>query len=183
LIEKELIEECIKGDLHNFRKVIEKTSPFVFSLAFRMLGDKDIARDIVQDTMITIWEKINKIKTSASYKTWVYRIAINKCYDQLRKNKYRNEYRFGEETWALIANHISEDEVTDLENSENARIIGLLTDKLSPKQKSVFILAEIEQMTNEEIAEITGMHKSAVKANLHYARKNIETMIRKYLIK
>ena len=183
MIEKELIEECIKGDLHNFRKVVEKTSPLVFSVAFRMLGDEDTAKDIVQDTLVTIWEKIGKIKTSASYKTWVYRIAINKCYDQLRKDRHRHEYRFDEETWALIANHISENEICELENSENARIISFLTNKLSPRQKSVFILSEIEQMTNVEIAEITGMHRSTVKANLYHARKNIEALIRKYLIK
>ena len=82
---KEIIEECRKGDLQNFRKVVEKTSPLVFSIAFRMLGDEDTARDVVQETMVTIWQKIAKIKTAESFKTWVYRIAVNKCYDQLRK--------------------------------------------------------------------------------------------------
>ena len=67
MVEKELIEECRKGDLHNFRKVVEKTSPMVFSVAFRMLGDEDAARDIVQDTLVTIWQKLAKIKTAGSY--------------------------------------------------------------------------------------------------------------------
>jgi RNA polymerase sigma-70 factor (ECF subfamily) len=181
LIEKELIEQCRKGDLQNFRKVVEKTSPFVFSVAFRMLGDEDSASDIVQDTMVTIWEKIVKIKTAESFKIWVYRITMNKCYDLMRKRKQKPEYRFDDRTWALISNHISESMVSDLENKENAMIINLLTDKLSPIQKSVFILSEIEQMSNKEIAEITGMYRSSVKANLYYARKNIKEMIRKYL--
>jgi RNA polymerase sigma-70 factor (ECF subfamily) len=181
LIEKELIEQCRKGDLQNFRKVVEKTSPFVFSVAFRMLGDEDSASDIVQDTMVTIWEKIVKIKTAESFKIWVYRITMNKCYDLMRKRKQKPEYRFDDQTWELISNHISEPMVSDLENKENAMIINLLTDKLSPRQKSVFILSEIEQMSNEEIAEITGMYRSSVKANLYYARKNIKEMIRKYL--
>ncbi len=181
MIEKELIEQCRKGDLQNFRKVFEKTSPFVFSTAFRMLGDEDNASDVVQETMITIWEKIEKIRTAESFKIWVYRITINKCYDLMRKRKQKPEYRFDDQAWALISNHISEYTVSDLENKENAMIINLLTDRLSPRQKSVFILSEIEQMSNEEIAEITGMYRSSVKANLYYARKNIEAMIRKYL--
>jgi RNA polymerase sigma-70 factor (ECF subfamily) len=181
LIEKELIEECRKGDFRNFRKVVEKTSPMVFSVAFRMLGEENIARDIVQDTMVTIWQKLAKIKTTGSYKTWVYRITVNKCYDQLRRRKRQNESRFDDQTWALISNHITEEGISVLDNEENARIINLLTDKLSPKQKTVFVLSELEEMQADEIAKITGMTRSAVKANLYYARKNIESLLHKYL--
>ncbi len=181
MVEPELIEECRKGNLHNFRKVVEKTSPMVFSVAFRMLGDEDAARDIVQETMVTIWQKLGKFNTAGSYKTWVYRIAVNKCYDQLRKQKRRNESRYDDQSWALISNHLSEDGITELENEENAMIINLLTNKLSPKQKAVFILSELEEIPAGEIAEITGLSKSVVKANLYYARKNIESLLQKYL--
>jgi RNA polymerase sigma-70 factor (ECF subfamily) len=181
LIEKELIEQCRNGDLHNFRKVVEKTSPMVFSVAFRMTGNENIARDIVQDTMVAIWQKLAKIKSTESYKTWVYRIAVNKCYDQLRKRKRQPEYRYDDQAWALISNHTSEEGITELENKENAMIIDLLTNKLSHKQKTVFILSELEEMPVDEITKITGMNRSAVKSNLYYARKNIESMLQKYL--
>jgi RNA polymerase sigma-70 factor (ECF subfamily) len=181
LIEKELIEQCRNGDLHNFRKVVEKTSPMVFSIAFRMIGDEDIARDIVQDTMVTIWQKLAKIKSAESYKTWVYRIAVNKCYDQLRKRKRQSEFRYDDQSWALISNHTSEEGITELENKENALIINFMTNKLSHKQKAVFVLSELEEMPADEIAKITGMSRSGVKSNLYYARKNIESMLQKYL--
>jgi len=181
LIEKELIEECRNGDLHNFRKVVEKTSQMIFPVAFRMLGDEDSARDVVQDTMVTVWQKLAKIKNAESYRTWVYRIAVNKCYDQLRRQKKQNERRYDDQTWAIISNHISEEGITELDNSENARIISLLTDKLSPKQKAVFVLSELEDIQADEISELTGMSKSAIKANLYHARKNIESLLQKYL--
>ena len=181
MVEKELIEECRKGDLRNFRKVVEKTTPMIFSVAFRMLGDEDTARDIVQDTMVAIWQKLSGIKTADSYKTWAYRIAVNKCYDQLRKQKRQKESRYDDQGWALISNHLSEEGITELENKENALIINLLTNKLSHKQKAVFILSELEQIPADEIAKITGMTRSAVKANLYYARKNIESLLQKYL--
>ena len=181
MIEKELIEECRNGDLHNFRKVVEKTTPMIFSVAFRILGDEDAARDIVQDTMVTIWQKLSRIKTAESYKTWAYRIAVNKCYDQLRKQKRQKENRYDDQTWSIISNHISEEGITELENKENAQIINLLTNKLSNKQKAVFVLSELEEMPAGEIAKITGMNRSAVKANLYYARKNIESLLQKYL--
>jgi RNA polymerase sigma-70 factor, ECF subfamily len=181
LIDKKLIEECRGGNFNNFRKLVELTSPFVFSVASRMLGDEDQSRDVVQETMINIWQKLKNIKSAESYKTWIYRIVVNKCYDQLRKRKRNPEFVADEQTWALISNRISEGPSADLEYRETAQIINLLTNRLSPKQKAVFILSDLEEMSNDEISEITGMGKSAIKANLHYARKSISDMVEKYL--
>jgi RNA polymerase sigma-70 factor (ECF subfamily) len=181
LIDKELINECRKGDLSNFKKLVELTSPYAFSVAFRMLGDEEKAHDTVQDTLITIWKKIKGIKSAESYKTWLYRVVVNKCYDQIRKGNRKPEFRADDKTWEIISNNLVENPSSKLENEELAGIINLLTDRLSPKQKVVFILSELEEMTNDEIREITGMSKTKVKANLHFARKNIAMMIGKYL--
>jgi RNA polymerase sigma-70 factor (ECF subfamily) len=181
LVDPEIIEKCKNGDLQDFRKVIEAASPFAFSVALRILGDEEQAKDVVQETMVTIWEKLNKINSAGSFKTWLYRIVVNKCYDQLRKRKKESEYRPDEKEWTVISNHISERLFTELENEEITRIINLLIQKLSPRQKAVFVLSEIEEMSNDEIAQITGISKRLIKANLHYARKNITEMIEKYL--
>ena len=181
MIEKELIEECRNGNLRSFRKVVEMTSQMVFTVAHRMLGDEESARDVVQDTMVTVWQKLANIKTAESFRTWVYRIAVNKCYDQLRRRKRQNENRYDDQAWAIISNRILEEGNTELDNAENARIISLLTDKLSPRQKAVFVLSELEDMPADEISKITGMTRSVIKANLYHARKNIESLLQKYL--
>jgi RNA polymerase sigma-70 factor (ECF subfamily) len=181
LIDLNLIEDCRSGNLNNFRKLVEMTSPFAFSVAFRILGDDDQAKDIVQDTMVTIWQKLNKIRSAEVYKTWMYRIVVNKCYDQLRKKKRHPEFVTDEKTWKHISNSFSEKPSADLENREIAQVINLLTNRLSPKQKTIFILSDLEEMSNDEISEITGMSKSGIKANLYYARKNISEMVEKYL--
>ena len=181
MIDVKLIEECKKGNPNNFRKLIELTSPFAFSVAFRILGDEDQAKDIVQETMITIWQKLKKIRSAEGYKTWTYRIVINKCYDQLRRRKRNPEIVQDEKTWMLLSEIISDGSSHELENKETAHIINLLTNRLSPKQKTVFVLSEIEQMSQDEISEITGMSKSGIKANLHHARKSISEMLEKYL--
>jgi len=181
LIDREIIEECRNGNLQNFRKVVRSVSPFAFSVALRMLGDEEAARDIVQESLITLWEKIEKIKSVESFKTWFYRIVVNKCYDHLRKTKRDSEFRPDEQTWSVLSNHISEEPASELENRETAVIINLLTEKLSPVQKVVFVLSDLEEMTSDEISSITGMSKRNVKANLYHARKNISGMIRKYI--
>jgi len=156
-------------------------SPFVFSVAFRMVGDEDLAKDIVQETMVTVWQKLENIGASESFKPWLYRIVVNKCYDHLRKRKKRMEFSADGSAWAVISNHISEEQPSELEKSEAARIINLLTDRLSPRQKAVFVLCDLEEMTREEAAVITGMSRMNIKANLHYARRKIGEMIKKYI--
>ncbi len=181
MIDIKIIEECRGGNLANFRRLVELTSPFAFSVAFRMLGDEDLAKDVVQETMVTIWQKLKKIRTSEVFKTWIYRIVMNKCYDQLRKRKRNPEFAADEKTWQYISDSFADETSSELENSENASILNLMTINLSPKQKAVFILSDLEEMSTDEISEITGMNKSVIKANLYYARKRISEMAEKYL--
>jgi RNA polymerase sigma-70 factor, ECF subfamily len=181
LIDIQLIEECRGGNFNNFRKIVELSSPFAYSVAFRMLGDEAQAKDIVQETMITIWQKLKKIKTPEGYKVWMYRIVVNKCYDALRKKKRNPEFIADDKTWEILGNKISEGPSAALENGETTKIIAILTDKLSTKQKAVFILSELEGMSNDEVSGITGISKSSVKANLYHARKSISEMIEKYI--
>jgi len=181
LIDIRLIEECRSGNLNNFRKVVEASTPFAFSVAFRLLGDEDLAKDVVQEAMVTIWQKIGGIKSPEVYKTWLYRIVINKCYDEMRRKKRNPEYTGDEASWAKLSDKIEDNTQEGLKNNEIAVIITGLTESLSPKQKAVFILSDLEDMTNDEVARITGMNKLTVKANLYYARKSIRTMLQKYL--
>jgi len=181
LTETELIEECRGGNLTNFRKLVELTSPLAFSLAFRLLGDEDLAKDVVQETMVTIWQKLKNIRSAEVYRTWIYRIVVNKCNDQFRQKKRNRELVTDEKTWQILEDRISQQPSPRLENDETARIIGRLTENLSPKQKTIFILSEIEEMTSDEISEVTGISKTVIKANLYHARKRIAAMIGKYL--
>ena len=181
MIDIQLIEECRGGNFNNFRKLVELTSPFAYSVAFRMLGNEDQAKDVVQETMVTIWQKLKKIKSAEVYKTWIYRVVVNKCYDVMRKRKKNPEFIADEQTWRVISNRISEGPSAALENGETSKIIGILTERLSSKQKAVFVLSDLEGLSNDEVSEITGISKSAVKANLYHARKSISKKVEKYL--
>jgi RNA polymerase sigma-70 factor (ECF subfamily) len=181
LVDKELIEECRKGNLQNFRKLIEISSPLAFSVSYRMLGDEEEAKDVVQDSMVTIWLKINKIKSSESFMTWLYKIVVNKCYDRLRKRTRNQEIRADEKMWEIIKNCTASEQSTELEYRETALIINLLTEKLSPVQKAVFVLGDLEEMSHDEISAITGMSRRNIKASLYYARKKMSEMIKKHI--
>jgi RNA polymerase sigma-70 factor (ECF subfamily) len=181
LIDPELIQNCRSGNIPSFRKLVELSTPVVFRVAFRMLGDEEKAKDVVQDTMVTVWQKLEKIKSPEAYHTWIYRIAMNKCYDEIRRKKSNPEYSADEATWVAIANKLSDGTDSSFENKEIALVINTLTNRLSPKQKAAFILSDIEELSADEVSEITGMSKAHIKANLHYARKRISEMIEKYI--
>lgn len=175
------IEESRKGNIGSFRKLIQDTSPFVYNVALRMVGQRELAKDIVQETMISVWQNLDKIKSAAAYKKWVYRIVLNKCYDDLRQRKRNHEITADDKTWAIIAGKIADDGMTNLDNEESIKIINLLTSQLSPKQKAVFVLSELEDLSHEEICSITGLSRNTVKSNLYHARQNITVLLEKYI--
>lgn len=181
MIDITIIEECRKGDFTNFRIIVSEVSPYAYSVAFRMTGSEDEAREIVQDTMVTIWQKIERIKSPEAFRTWMYRIVINKCYDYLRSKKRNPERRMSDADWGLLSSKLGTAGETALEQEETAALINSLSSRLSPKQKAVFILCDLEDMPYEEAAVITGVSSRNIKANLHYARKKMSEMLEKYL--
>lgn len=181
MIEREIIEQCRKGDLRNFSKLVDAVSPFTYSLAFRMMGNEDEAREIAQEVMIIMWKRINSLRTPETLKTWLYRIIVNRCCDEMRKSARNPEIRPDDLLWREISGKISENPEVSFENREIAEIIGKLTEFLSPKQKAVFILSEIEELPPADISEITGMSRVNIKANLWMARKRMSEMIEKYI--
>jgi RNA polymerase sigma-70 factor (ECF subfamily) len=181
LIDQETIEQCRKGNPGDFRRLVDISAPVAFSIAFRMIGDEDTATDIVQESMITIWKRIGSIRNTGSYRSWLYRIVLNKCYDEMRRRKRTPESVMDARAWEILSDRMGDSGAAPLENAEIASVVNALSEKLSPKQKAVFILADIEEMSNSEIAAVTGLTPVNVKANLHHARKRIGEMIRKFI--
>jgi RNA polymerase sigma-70 factor (ECF subfamily) len=181
LIDPEVIEECKRGNPGSFGKLIEAISPFAFSVAYRMIGNEEDAKDIVQDAMVVIYQKIEKLKSPDRFKIWAYKIVLNKCYDKLRSRKRTNEFSPDEKTWETIANITSSADISEMEYRETVHIIEVLTERLSPVQKAVFILGNLEGLDNAEISGITGMSSRNVKASLYYARKKMCGMIKNHM--
>ena len=181
LVERSIIEECRKGDFRNFRQVVAAAGPIAFSIALRMTGDEATASDIAQETMVTVWEKIEKISSPEAFKTWLCRITVNKCYDYFRKNRSNPEFNPDEKSWRLISDTVSGTDHRELDNTGISMIVRQLTANLSPKQKAVFVLSDLDELTREEISEITGMSMKNIKASLYHARKKIGEMLEKYL--
>lgn len=177
---KDLIKSCKKRDEAAFRKLVDSHMDFAFSVAYRILNDEDEARDTVQESFISVWQKIESFDTCRSFSNWLYRIIVNRCYDALRKRKrVINSTGLDNLNFSGIISDSNPEE--KLGNEEIGSIIRQMTGRLSPRQKVVFILSELEGLNHDEISEITGMAKTSVKSNLNHARKKIRALIENYI--
>ena len=178
---RETIQSCIAGDQTAFRELVNQYADFAFSVTFRILNDEEEARDVVQESFITLWEKFGSFRVEMNFRNWFYRILVNKCFDVLRRWKRVPRPLSLKQVKNLPGFLTFEDPDWKMDNEELGAIIRQLTHALSPAQKVVFTLGDLEGLSHEEIAEITGMLKTSVKSNLNHARKKIREMLKKYL--
>jgi RNA polymerase sigma-70 factor (ECF subfamily) len=177
----DLIISCKNNDDKAFTMLVERYSGYAFSMAFRITHDEDESDDIVQESFIAVWNKIDGFDINKNFTNWFYRIVINKCHDSLRRKKRRQEIHPDPDGWGIQKLFSEHNPEHTLDNEEIGRVIRMLTFKLATKQKIVFVLSELEGLTHDDIAEITGMAKSSVKSNLNHARRNMGKKLEKYI--
>lgn len=163
-----------------FRLLVDRYSGFAFSVVFRIVNDEEESKDIVQEAFITVWKRLEKFDREMKFENWLYKIAVNKCLDALRRKKRRALEYPDNGHWNFPEMIHNENPETIWSNKEMGQMIQQLTHMLSPKQKVVFVLSDLEGLSHDEISGITGMAKSSIKSNLNFARRNIGKMIEKH---
>jgi RNA polymerase sigma-70 factor (ECF subfamily) len=177
---EKLIEDAQKGDVTAFEKIVRYHQSYAYAIAFRFLCDEDDAEDVVQESFIRIWNHLRDFDSKLIFTTWMYKIVVNLCYDKAKSNKRRMS------VFARLNDNFSQDdciENTDIErdltNKETAALIKHIADGLSDKQRMIFLLRDLQDLTIQEVVDITGMSESAIKTNLFYARQNIKKKLAK----
>ncbi len=169
-IDNAIITRCQAGDKDAFRLLVETCQRMVFSVALKMLADEEEAKDIVQETFLRVWLNISKFDARRSFTTWLYAIASRLCLDHL---KSRTHVVAMPEDESVLRRYASADGQLELENREWVAIVRLLAEGLSPKQRLVFTLSQLEGLSSEEVEETTGLTAKQVKSNLYVARQTI----------
>ncbi len=175
-IDNILISRCQTGDKDAFRQLVERCQRMVFSVALKMLADEDEAKDAMQETFLRVWLNISKYDSRRSFTTWLFAIVSRLCLDRL---KGRARIIALPEDEAVLRHYASADGQHDLENREWVAIVRLLAEKLSPKQRLVFTLSQLEGLSSQEVEEATGYTAKQVKSNLYAARQTIRERLMK----
>jgi RNA polymerase sigma-70 factor (ECF subfamily) len=170
-----LIEQSRLRNTVAFGQLVETFQPMVFRLAFRMLADEHDAKDIVQETFIRVWIHLHRYKNHTRFSTWIYKIACNLCYDHIRAMKRLPDMHVAPSDLNTI---VADDDIEQsLINRDLAKLIVSITNNLTPKQRLVFTLRDIEALELAEVREITGMSLEKIKSNLYLARQYIRKKI------
>jgi len=156
-----------------FNLYILPVSDKMYRYALSILKDADLANDVVQECLTKIWSKKETLSQINNHEAWVMRIVRNQCFDWVKLNRYS---LITEEEKSLTDNRNADDE-TLLDDRQNW--LDIVLDKLPEKQKEVFHLREIEDMTYQDISEVLCISINEVKVNLHRARTKVRETIQK----
>ncbi|QEH40489.1 RNA polymerase sigma factor [Chitinophaga sp. XS-30] len=177
----EWIARCQQGDTAAFGQIVTLYQSQIFAYVFRLVGNEDDAKDVVQETFLRAWTYCKTYDPKFRFRTWLYTIATNCSYDYLRSKKTLVPY--AEENIILLSDQLANSNLEQqLLNRNIASVIAQLTHSLTPKQKLVFTLKYLEGLETEEITVITRLTAEKVKSNLYLAKKNIKEALRKMMI-
>jgi len=176
---EQVITRSKQGDVWAFRQLVEAHQQYAFSLAFRILCDADDARDIVQEAFIRVWKHIQSYSPEAKFTTWLYKIVVNLSYDRL-KGEGRRRRLFMRMPSAAEYSHHDEGVAVDADmiNRDLADKIKTIAQGLPFKQRMVFVLRDLQDLTVQEVAGILEMSHESVKTNLCYARRYIRLRLK-----
>lgn len=176
----ELITRSCNRDENAFRRLVESHQAMIYTLCFRLLCDEEDARDAVQETFIKVWLNLPGFDVSRRFSTWVYAIATNYCYDRLKSRNNKPVSRIPAEELSEVFQSGNGDALDQLIDRETGRLIASLTEQLSPKQKTVFTLSDLEGLDTTQIQQITGFTIVQIKSNLYLARQVLRKQLNKY---
>jgi RNA polymerase sigma-70 factor (ECF subfamily) len=170
--DRELLLAVAGDDEGAFDALMTRKTPPLMQLAYRMLGDREEARDVVQVTFLRVWSHRSRYDRRWSPNTWLYRIATNLAIDQLRARRSRQRasepMRFH---LRRVADARGRGDLGRLGGKEVKGILEELAGELSERQRAVFLLREVEGLASPEVAQILGCKSSTVRNHLFAARR------------
>ena len=173
-----LICRISDGDEEAMKVLVHRYWPLVFRTSLRIVCDRHEAEDISQEVFIRVWKSAGRFDRNGSITAWIYRITCNRATDILRKKKIFPSYKKKQDETSRADSETSPEE--GLIASEEWKIFTEASGMLSPKQRIIFTLKEIEGLDTPAVTQITGLDADSIKSNLYHARKKICRILEKY---
>lgn len=189
--EAQFVARLQAHDERAFNELVEAFGGRVYRLVYRMLGRRDEAEDMAQEVFVQVFKAVGQFRGDSKLSTWVYRISVNLCKNRAkyllrRHDEARTELEPVAERAALSqAKGVTQGELDQpdhvVEGYQVERIVQQCISELEPDFREALVLRDVENLTYEEIAEITGMAEGTVKSRIHRARTLLKSKVERAL--
>ena len=176
--EQDLVERAQQGDREAFRQLVESHQDDVYYLALGLLRNRNDAEDVVQDVFIKAYKSLDRFRGQSGLGTWLYRVTLNACRDHQRKGRFTAlQQSLGliprsEAHW--VEKRPDADPERSTRSGELREDIARAVGRLSPSERSVFVLRQFNQLSIRETAEVTGRAEGTVKNLLFRALRKLQ---------
>jgi RNA polymerase sigma-70 factor, ECF subfamily len=184
--DQQALEACRRGDRGAFDVLVERHHRRVFRLGMRILGDEEAALDAAQETFLKAWRALPGFEGGARFTTWLTRIAINQCRNELRRRgtlkhgRMRSLDEPGADGAPGLAEQVPSRESaawTGVQGRELAATFTLVLQGMDATDREVLVLKEVEDLSYETIAELLDLPVGTVRSRLHRARAELRRRI------
>lgn len=175
-----LISRAAKGDASAFNELMTQYERKMYSICYRMCQNHEDAQDCLQEAMLRVYRAISGFKGQSSFSTWLYRVTMNSCLDELRKRKNKQSTSLDN----LLESGWSPSDESDTPEhhavaSEKKRALHQAISELPEDMRSAIVLRDIEGFSYEEIADSLGINVGTIKSRISRGREKLREKIRK----
>ena len=168
-----IISSCLSGEKEAFEMLVKKYQAPILHLAWRILGDKDEAKDATQDAFVQTFSNLNRFDRTKSFKNWLYSITYKRCIDRKRKEKsHRNfMYRAAKEKPLYDRDRVHPERI------EDSKVFSPALKELSTKERVAITLKINDAYSASEIANVLGCAESTARVYLFNAKKKLRKLL------
>jgi len=187
--EAQFVARLVARDEGAFNELVVTYQRRVFALVFRMLGRRDEAEDLAQEVFVQVFKAIDQFRGDSKLSTWIYRIAVNLCKNRTKylSRRHANDQDdvdamadrlpFSAAKGVSVGGISRPDEL--VEGMQLEVVVKRAIAQIEPEFREVLILRDVEDMSYEEIAEVTGLADGTVKSRIHRARAQLRAIVEK----
>lgn len=180
----DLTEALKRGEEAAFRELVETWKDMVYNTVLGIIQHEADAEDVTQEVFVQVYQSIGTFRGDAKLSTWLYRIAVTKALDHVKKKSRKKRWGlisslFGDRQEELALPDFHHPGVL-LDNKERAAILFKALEQLPDRQKAVFVLHKLEGLPAKEIGEVMNMSEATIEGLMYRARNNLRKLLEKY---
>ena len=172
----ELVRKSQLGDKAAFEQLVIRHQDLVFSLAYKLTGNREMANDVAQEAFIRAWKAIEKFRGDSTFSTWIYRITVNTAWTLRKKAKKHNTLNIDDTYEPIVIDEKKDPELVAINSDLSSVLINAL-DKIPIEQRIIVELKNIEGRSHKEIADYLDISVTAAKVRLHRAHQKLRQIL------